>query len=145
MTLKDAFDGFPTSRTLLVTVESTERFYQDGLEAIERLERGESIDEPDTFSFTSVEQLFETFNALTMELPGTIAEEQPSSIRVTVRLLARDVKNVHDELTRLERSGGIRVEQEGRSKRPVFPYEEVVITVPFDRDDTADVAAVSEG
>ena len=143
MTLKDAFAGFPTSQTLLVTVESTERFYQDGREAIERLERGESIDDPDTFSFSNVEQLFETFNSLTMELLGTIAEEKPASIRETARLVGRDVKNVHDELTRLERLGVIHFEQVGRSKRPVFPYEEVVISVPFDRDDTADAAAIS--
>lgn len=141
--MKDAFDGFPTSRRLLVTVESTERFYQDGLEAIERLERGESVDEPDTFSFSNVEQLFETFNPLTMELLGTVADEEPASIRETARVVDRDVKNVHDELTRLERLGIIRFEQDGRSKRPIFPYEEVVITVPFDRDDKADAAAVS--
>ena len=143
MTLNDAFTSFPTSRTLLVTVESTERFYQDGWEAIKRLERGESIDDPDTFSFSNVEQLFETFNSLTMELLGTIAEEKPASIRETARLVERDVKNVHDELTRLERLGVIRFEQVGRSKRPVFPYEEVVISVPFDRDDTADAAVIS--
>lgn len=143
MTLNDAFDGLPTSQTLRVAVESTERFYQDGREAIERLERGESIDEPDTFSFASVEQLFETSNPLTMELLGTIAAEKPASIRETARLVERDVKNVHDELTRLERLGVIRFEQDGRSKRPVFPYEEVVITVTFDRDDSADAAAMS--
>lgn len=143
MTLKDAFDGFPTSGILLVTVESNELFYNDGLEAIERLERGESIDAPDKLSFSSVGQLFETFNPLTMELLGTVADEKPASIRETARLVERDVKNVHDELTQLERLGIIRFEQDGRSKRPIFPYEEVVITVPFDRDDAADAAAVS--
>ncbi len=78
-----------------------------------------------------------------MELLGTIADEKPASIRETARLVERDVKNVHDELTRLERLGVIRFEHEGRSKRPVFPYEEVVISVPFGRDDTADAAAIS--
>lgn len=143
MTMKDAFDGYPTSETLLVTVESTERFYETGLEVIEHLERGESIDQPETFSVSSVEQLFETFNPLTMELLWTIAAEEPGSIRETARLVDRDVKNVHNELTRLERLGIIRFEQEGRSKRPIFPYEEVVIAVPFGRDDTVDAAAVS--
>lgn len=143
MTLNNAFDGFPTSKTLLVTVDSTEEFYQDGRDAIERLERSGSTDDPDTFSFSSVEQLFETFNSLTMELLGTVVDEQPASIRGTARLVERDVKNVHDELTRLERLGIIRFEKEGRSKRPIFPYEEVVISVPFDQDDVADAAVIS--
>lgn len=143
MTTIDAFDGGPTSRTLLVTVERTERFYERGREAIERLERDESIDEPDTFSFPNLEQLFETFNPLTMELLGTIADEAPSSIRETARLVERDVKNVHEELTRLERLGIVRFEHDGQSKRPVFPYEEVVIAVPFDREGAADAAVPS--
>ena len=136
-------DDFPTSQTLRVSVESTERSYQDGLHAIERLERGESMDEPDTLSFPSVEQLFETFNPRTMELLGVIADEKPGSIRETARVVDRDVKNVHDELTRLERLGIIRFEQDGRSKQPIFLYDAVVITVPFSRDDAADTMAVS--
>jgi len=134
MTLTDAFDDFPTADTLLVTVESEEAFYQDGREVIERLERGDSIERPDTFSFPSVETLFETFTPQTITLLGTISDDEPESIRETARLVGRDVKNVHQELTELERLGVIRLETEGRSKRPVFPYEEIVISLPFDHD-----------
>lgn len=143
MTLTDAFEDVPTSKTLRVRVESTVRSYQDGLEAIERLERGESIDKPDTFSFSSVERLFETFTPLTIRLLGTIADENPGSIRETARIVDRDVKNVHEELSQLQRLGVIRFEQDGRSKRPIFPYEALVITLPFYRDDAADAMAVS--
>lgn len=142
MTVTDAFDDFPTSSTLLVTVQSAEEFYAEGRDAIERLDRGEPIEDPDTFSFPSVEVLFETFTPRTMQLLETIAEHEPASIRETARLVERDVKNVHEELTELERLGLIRFEQDGRAKRPVFPYEEVLISVPFDRDDASDTASV---
>jgi predicted transcriptional regulator len=141
MTLSDAFDGLPTSSTLLVTVESDDEVYRDGLEAIERLEDGGPVDEPDAFSFPSVELLFETFNSRTMRLLETIADAEPGSIRETARLVDRDVKNVHEELSELERLGLIRFEREGRAKRPIFPYEEVVISLPFHRDDAHDVAS----
>ncbi|MFB6202557.1 MAG: hypothetical protein ABEI98_11190 [Halorhabdus sp.] len=143
MTLTDAFDDVPTSSTLLVTVQSTDEFYEKGREAIERLERGEAIEEPDSFSFPSVDLLFETFNSQTMELLETIAEEEPDSIRETARLVERDVKNVHQELTELERLGLIQFEQDGRAKRPIFPYEEVIISLPFDREDATDAPAAS--
>jgi len=126
-----------------VTVQSTERFSDDGRAAIERLDRGESVTDPDTLSFASIAQLFETFTPRTMELVGAIADDHPTGIRETARLVERDVKNVHDELTTLERLGVIRFEQTGRSKQPILPYEEVVITVPFTREDAADATAVS--
>ena len=143
MTLSDAFDNFPTSRTLLVTVDGDDEFYGDGLEAIQRLERGDPVDEPDTLSFPSVDLLFETFNSRTTSLLNAISEEEPASIRETARLVGRDVKNVHEELTELDRLGVIRLERDGRAKRPVFPYEEVVISLPFDRDATHDPASAT--
>jgi predicted transcriptional regulator len=143
MTVTDAFDDFPTSSTLLVTVQSNEEFYEESREAIERLQRGEAIEEPDSFSFPTVDLLFETFNSQTMQLLETIAEEGPDSIRETARLVDRDVKNVHQELTELERLGLIQFEQDGRAKRPIFPYDQVMISLPFDRKDATDAAPAS--
>jgi len=143
MTVTDAFDDFQTSNTLLVTVDSNEEFYEKGHEAIERLKRGEAIEEADSFSFPNVDLLFETFNSQTMGLLETIAEEEPDSIRETARLVDRDVKNVHQELTELERLGLVQFEQESRAKRPVFPYDEVMIRLPFDREDATGAASVS--
>jgi len=140
MTLHDAFDDTTTSQTLLVTVQSDDELYRDGREALERLSRGESVDKPDTFAFETSELLFETFNPRTMALLETISDSEPESIRETARLVERDVKNVHEELTELDRLGVIRFEDSGRSKRPVFPYEEIVISLPFNHDGTRDAA-----
>jgi len=35
---------------------------------------------------------------------------------------------------------GTRFESSGRSKQPVFPYEEIVISLLFDYDETRDTA-----
>ena len=69
-----------------------------------------------------------------------IAEDRPASIRETARLAERGVKNVHKELTRLEAMGVVRFADEGRSKRPVFPYDELVVTIPFGRSNDSAVA-----
>ena len=140
MTLSDAFDDTTTSKTLLVTVQSNNELYREGREALEQLRRGESVDKPDTFAFETSQLLFETFNPRTMALIETISDAQPESIRETARLVERDVKNVHQELTELERLGIIRFETSGQSKQPVFPYEEIVISLPFASDGTQDPA-----
>jgi predicted transcriptional regulator len=75
--------------------------------------------------------LAQTFTERTLRLLRVITDAEPESIRETARLVERDVKNVHEELTRFEAMGVIRFAEEGRSKRPVFPYDELIITVPF--------------
>lgn len=122
---------------LLVTIDD-ENLYEAGHEAIQALKRGEPIDQPATLTFANEKQLGEVFNERTYTLLRAIREEQPGSIRETARLVGRDVKNVHQELTTLEAVGVIRFDEDGQSKRPVFPYDDLIIS-PFARDasDTA--------
>lgn len=131
MTLNDAFDDFQTATTLLVTVQSDDQFHDDVQDAINRLEHGESIDEPDTYSFPDIETVFEMFTPQTMELLEAVATHDPASIRETARLVDRDIKNVHEELSELGRQGLIEFVDDGNAKQPVFPYEELIISLPF--------------
>lgn len=112
---------------LLVTVERDDNLYEEGLEAIQRLEGGETVDQPTTITFPDETLLTKTFNERTYTLLNLIREEAPASIRETARLVDRDKKNVHEELTTLEALGVIRFRQEGQSKRPVFPYDDLII------------------
>jgi predicted transcriptional regulator len=130
-----------TENTVLVVTVGEESAYERGLEAIQRLKRGAPVTDPPTVQFASEEQLFDVFNARTLELLRAIRGESPGSIRETARLVDRDVKNVHGELTRLEALGVIDFQDDGAAKRPVFPYDDLVIS-PFGHgtDDTATVA-----
>ncbi|WP_435176487.1 hypothetical protein [Halorussus sp. AFM4] len=127
-----------TTNVLFVTIGDDEGLYEEGLEAIRTLRDGESIDQPATVTFANAQQLSDVFNERTYTLLRVIRTEQPDSIRETARLVGRDMKNVHQELTTLEALGIIRFDEDGQSKRPVFPYDDLIIS-PFARDngDTA--------
>ncbi|WP_318566973.1 hypothetical protein [Salinigranum marinum] len=116
------------TNVLLVTVDSETNPYEEGLEAIQQLTEGESIDQPATVRFPNESQLTEVFNERTYTLLRVIRDEAPESIRETARLVGRDKKNVYQELTTLEALGVIRFEEVGRAKRPVFPYDELIVT-----------------
>ncbi|AFO57804.1 MULTISPECIES: hypothetical protein [unclassified Natrinema] len=73
-------------------------------------------------------------NERTFTLLRVIRADEPDSIRETARLVGRDVKNVHEEVTTLEALGIIRFDEDGQSKRPVFPYDDLIIS-PFAHDD----------
>ena len=131
---------------LVITVrQNGESLYDEGRDAIEALDRGEAVEQPDSVTFPNETMLAQTFTEQTLGLLRVITDAEPESIRETARLVERDVKNVHEELVRLETMGVIHFAEEGRSKRPVFPYDELVITVPFGQhsNDETDRAVAS--
>lgn len=119
------------TRTLVVTIESDSEFEAAVSAALEALAEGSSVDDTHTVSVPNETVLAETFTATTLSLLRVLAKRQPASIRETARVLERDVKNVHEELTRLEAMGVLRFEAAGQAKRPVFPYDELVIDLPL--------------
>lgn len=127
---------------LVVTVESTDEFHDDVQSAIAALDRGESVDSSPTIAFESYDELMATLTPRTLDLIEAIRREEPTSINGTARVVERDVKNVHEELTRLAQLGIVYFEADGRSKRPVVWFDELVITLPFEPD-SGDAAAPS--
>jgi hypothetical protein len=69
--------------------------------------------------------LTDVFNERTYRLLRVIRDDRPASIREPARLVGRDKKSVHAELTPLEAVGAVRFESEGAAKRPVLPYDDL--------------------
>ncbi len=128
--------------TLVVTVKSSTEFHDDVTDGIKTLERGDVVDSPPTLSFTSYDDLLQTLTPRVLDLLEAIRREEPSSINETARVVDRDVKNVHEELSWLAQLGIIFFEEDGQSKRPVVWFDELVINLPFDpkAGDTATAA-----
>jgi len=127
---------------LVVTVSSSEEVHDDVRSAIQALEDGESVDSTPTISFESYDELMETLTPRVLELIEAIRREEPSSINETARVVDRDVKNVHEELSRLAQLGIIYFEKNAQSKRPVVWFDDLVIELPFEPE-TGDTATVA--
>ncbi|WP_348611503.1 hypothetical protein [Halobaculum rarum] len=120
--------------TLVVTVKSSSEFHDDITDGIEALEQGDAVDSTPTLSFTSYDDLMETLTPRVLGLIEAIHREESASINETARVVDRDVKNVHEELSRLAQLGIIFFEEDGQSKRPVVWFDELVINLPSDPD-----------
>lgn len=129
-----------TNNILLVTIGDGTDVYEEGLESIQSLKEGEPIEKPAKLTLPNEEVLGEIFNERTYTLLRVIREEEPSSIRETARLVDRDKKNVHEELTQLEALGVIRFEDDGYVKQPIFPYDNLFIE-PFRGSSSTSAAA----
>lgn len=118
--------------TLIVTVQSSGEFHDTVRSAIQALERGETVETSPTISFDNYDELLGTLTPRVLDLIEAIRREEPESINETARVVGRDVKNVHKELSRLAQLGIIFYEKEGRSKRPVVWFDELVINLSFE-------------
>ena len=127
---------------LVVTVQTSDEFHDDVTDGIVSLEQSDSVDSAPALSFTSYDDLMATLTPRVLELIEAIRREEPSSINEAARTVDRDVKNVHEELSRLAQLGIILFEEDGQSKRPVVWFDELVINLPFDSEagDTATAA-----
>jgi len=129
--------------TLVVTVKSSSEFHDDVTDGIKTLERGDAVDSPPTLVHSCYDDPHETLTPRVLDLIEAIRQEEPSSINETARVVDRDVKNVHEELSRLAQLGIIIFfEEDGQSKRPVVWFDELVINLPFDPE-TGDTAAAA--
>ncbi len=128
--------------TLVVTVTSSDEFHDDVTDGIEALERGDAVASTPTLSFTSHDDLMATLTPRVLDVIEAIRQEEPGSINETARVVNRDVKNVHEELSRLAQLGIIFFEEDGQRKRPVVWFDDLVITLSFDpaAGDTATAA-----
>jgi len=120
--------------TLLVTVTSSGEFHADVRSPIQTLEHGETVDSPPSLSFESYDELMGTLTPQVLDLIEAIRRGEPESINEAARVVDRDVKNVHEGLSRLAQLGVIYYEEDGRSKRPVVWFDELVIELPFESE-----------
>jgi len=118
--------------TLVVTVTASDEFHDDVTDGIEALERGDAVASTPTLSFTSYDELMATLTPRVLDLIEAIRRDEPASINETARVVDRDVKNVHEELSRLAQLGIIFFEEDGQRKRPVVWFDDLVITLSFD-------------
>ena len=128
--------------TLVVTVKSSSEFHDAVTDGIETLKQGDAVDFTPTLSFTSYDDLMETLTPRVLDLIEAIRREEPASINETARVVDRDVKNVHEELSRLAQLGIIFFQEDGQRKRPVVWFDELIITLPFDPE-TGDTATAA--
>jgi len=128
--------------TLIVTVKSSSEFHDDVAEGIKALDRGETVCSSPTLSFSSYDELMSTLTPRVLDLIEAIRHEEPASINESARVVDRDVKNVHEELSQLAQLGIIFFEEDGQRKRPVVWFDELVISLPFEPE-AGDTAAAA--
>ena len=122
-----------TNNTLIVTVESIGEMQQRTAAAFEHALADDSpeTDAPRRLSFETTDQLAQVFTPRAIDLLQVIAQKEPASIREAARLVDRDIKQVSENLDRLEAYSVVEFVDNGRAKQPVVEYDEIDIRLPL--------------
>ncbi|WP_276300477.1 transcriptional regulator [Halorussus lipolyticus] len=123
-------DGEATQESQKLRIESApwESFKKRALESAREFDREEEGG-PRVLSFQDPEQIQRLLTPRRLELLRSVMEDPPESIRQLADRLDRNVSDVHDDVTLLEEYEIVVLEQNGRAKRPVVPYDEIEIAV----------------
>jgi len=118
-----------TDRTLHV------RFREGSDDELERalaaVDRGETPDPHFEVVYHDPADVHRVTRPKSLELLRAIVQHEPSSIRETARLVDRDVRQVHRNLTELENLHLLDLVEDGQAKRPVVWYDAIDIDLPL--------------
>jgi predicted transcriptional regulator len=118
--------------TLTITIGRGDQLETDTIDRIRAAAADEDLadDEP-VLNFDSYATLARFLSDRNLELLEAIVEDEPESIRATARLVDRDYREVHRNLSELEDLGLIHFEggDPGMAKRPVVDYDDIEIDI----------------
>ena len=101
------------------------------VEILEALDRGETPSPHFEVVFHDPEDVHRVTRPKNLELLRAIVAHEPGSIRETARLVDRDVRQVHRNLTELAGLHLIELVDDGQSRRPRVWYENLEIDLPL--------------
>lgn len=110
-------------RTLHVRFRESE---EERIEAtLAALDRGEAPEPFFEVVFHDPDDVHLVTRPRNLELLRTIVQHEPGSIRETARIVGRDVRPVHRNLSELEALHLVELVEEGQSKRPYVWYDAI--------------------
>lgn len=127
-----------TDRTLHVRYQEGD---EEGVAAtLDALDRGETPEPHFEVVFDDPADIHRVTRPKNLELLRAIVRHEPESLRETARLVGRDVRPVHRNLSELEALHLIELVEEGQSKRPRVWYETIDIDIELGTPDVVSTA-----
>jgi len=122
--------------TLTVRTGSGERTRAEARQRVQALEDGESLGSRHVLVLEDEDDLQRLLSPANLALLRAIRQDEPGSMRAAAELVDRDFKEVHRNLTELERLNVIEFEDAGRAKRPRVRFDEIDVEVSLRATET---------
>jgi predicted transcriptional regulator len=127
--------------TLTVRTGSGEQTRAEARQRVQALEDGDSVPNRHVLVLDDEDDLQRLLSPANLTLLREIRNNEPDSMRAAAELVGRDFKEVHRNLTELERLNVIKFEESGRAKRPVVRFDEIDVEVSLTAPETDTASA----
>lgn len=114
-------------KVLKISARSFEDFKEESLEKMEEFEEGEDV--PHSVSFEDPTKLRKILTEKRIELIQFLMDNEVGSTSELAEKLDRGIKEVSEDIQLLEEYGIVKLEKDGRSKKPSVPYEKIDIDI----------------
>ena len=143
MTKQTTDDRIDNTRTLVVRVDSAEQTRNEFVERLQAMEQGEDTSSRHVLDLPNEAAVSRLTSETNLSLIRMVANEKPRSMRAAADAVDRGYKEVHTNLTELAELGVIDlIAVNGRTKRPEFNFDRIVVDLPMDDDDRTEPATV---
>lgn len=112
-------------RVLMIKSIPPQEFERESRKRMKQAMDGKSV--PHVINFEDPKKLRKILTEKRLELIEQIQRLTPESIRDLARKLNRGLREIHEDLQLLKEYDIVRFDEDGRSKRPVIPYDEIEI------------------
>ena len=127
--------------TLTVRTGSGEQTRAEARQRVQALEDGDSVPNRHVLVLDDEDDLQRLLSPANLTLLREIRNNEPDSMRAAAELVGRDFKEVHRNLTELERLNVIEFEESGRAKRPVVRFDKIDVEVSLTAPETDTASA----
>ncbi len=121
--------------TFEIRIKTTEKALKDFVRTFEALQTGKRVAKRKGVFFTSVEAARNLLTPERIKLLTLIHERKPDSIYQLAKMCDRDQKNVHADVTLLEKYGILETRIRPGAPRthrvPRVPYDEINLRIPL--------------
>lgn len=117
------------AHTLRITAAPWEEFQQEALEKVEEVIEDGIDDKERIIAFEDARSIQRVLTPKRLELIKSVMEDPPESMRQLASRLERSPSEVHNDVHLLGDYGIIEIQEVGRSKQPIVPYESIKIEV----------------
>ena len=115
-----------------ITIKSTEEFLEEANDTMKKIMAGEKISSKKGLYFENLSAMRKALTPKRLELLHTIKEKAPKSIYELAKIVNRDLKNVIQDLSFLERLGLVELKKtkDKRSKgTPSVDYDKILLEI----------------
>ncbi len=114
----------PSKKVIIIT--DPRAALREFAQAYRKAQKGE-LEEKDTIGVSGLRELQSILSPERLKLLKTIRKHSPGSIKELARLVGRDAKNVHRDLTLLKAAGLIELREKGKKVQFIPACQKIVI------------------